>query len=269
MRTLRVEPASGHDGNRDLRIRCFPLRAISTGFVNSCVSETHSNPHPIRLVHRQRRTSLLLALTSRRPSVSFFCCVTGCYFVRVEQVADEHNTREAPRPGNTSAGLVLVGISASLWWPAFTLGAWGTLFFDQLLGVWAATTSCLVIVLIQARPYPGRFWKAAALSVPSLWLALSFFSPTDSASTQELIADLVGILVALLGLPFAIWVVTQLLWPGFGDDLSRPRRVALFLAALGILGIAFTLGLFQEGFLTCDDFSISGNSNPPHCTPGP
>jgi len=187
----------------------------------------------------------------------------------VETAAAGRSIEETPKPGNTAAGLVLVGISASLWWPAFTLGAWGTLFFDQLLGVWAAATACLVIVLVQARPYRGRLWKAAALSVPSLWLILSFFSPSESESGVELIADLVGILVAILGLPFAVWVITQLLWPGFGEDLSRPKRAVLVIAALGILTIAYTLGVLQEHFLTCGDFSISGNSNPPSCTPDP
>ncbi|MEO3939455.1 hypothetical protein V3C41_00035 [Paenarthrobacter nicotinovorans] len=182
--------------------------------------------------------------------------------------AEVENTNRSQPSAHTAAGFVLVGISASLWWPAFTLGAWGTLFFDQLLGVWAAATACLVIVFVQPRPYRGRAWKAAALCIPSLWLVLSFASPSEKDDTLELAADLVGLLIALLGLPFTAWVIARLMWPGFGEDLSRARRTILVTAALGILATAFTLGTLQEHFLVCEDFSISGNSNPPSCTPG-
>lgn len=33
--------------------------------------------------------------------------------------------------------------------------------------------------------------------------------------------------------------------------------------------VAFALGRLNAYFLTCDDFTISGNYPPPGCTPGP
>lgn len=171
------------------------------------------------------------------------------------------------RPKGSAAGLVVVGISVTLWWPAFTLGVWGTLFFDQLIGVWAAATACLVVVLVQPRPYKGRVWQAIALCVPSLWLVLSFTADGNSDNTAVLLADLAGILVAMLGLPLTAWVLVRLLWPGFGGDLPSRRRWILLAAVLGITGISYLLGVFQADFLTCGDFSISGNSLPPGCRP--
>ncbi|WP_349425551.1 hypothetical protein [Microbacterium sp. LWS13-1.2] len=38
---------------------------------------------------------------------------------------------------------------------------------------------------------------------------------------------------------------------------------------LGVAVTSFVLGLNQEHFLTCSDFAISGNSEPPGCTPDP
>lgn len=176
---------------------------------------------------------------------------------------------ETPGHKGSAAGLVVVGISVTLWWPAFTLGAWGTLFFDQLLGVWAAATACLVVVLVQPKPYKGRTWQAIALFVPSLWLILSFAALRDSDNLLVLLADLVGILVSVLGLPLTAWVLVKLLWPRFGADVSARSRALLVAAVLGIAGLSYVLGLNQSSFLFCEDFAISGNSNPPGCTPSP
>lgn len=43
----------------------------------------------------------------------------------------------------------MVGIAAIAWWPAFTLGAWGEIFFDDVLGLWAASVAAFVFVLVE------------------------------------------------------------------------------------------------------------------------
>ncbi|WP_223624468.1 hypothetical protein [Microbacterium sp. EST19A] len=174
--------------------------------------------------------------------------------------------RSDSRASTRATGVVIVGMSVAVWWPAFTLGAWGTFFFDQLLTVWAASTGALLVVLFQPRGRP-RVLKALALLVPSLWLALSFlFLESDDLLTVAL--DLLALLVALLGVPATIWVLARVMWPEFGEDIPRGRRV-LVVVAVAIIGVAaFLLGMNQELFLTCGDFTISGNSEPPGCVPG-
>lgn len=158
-------------------------------------------------------------------------------------------------------------MSIAVWWPAFTLGAWGTFFFDQLLTVWAASVGALIVVLFQPRGRP-RVLKALALLVPSLWLVLSFV-PLDSDDVLSIVIDLLAIFVALLSVPATIWVLARVMWPEFGEDISRGRRV-LVVTAVVVVGVAsFALGANQEYFLTCGDFTVSGNSEPPGCVPGP
>jgi hypothetical protein len=53
--------------------------------------------------------------------------------------------------GFRTAGIAVVGMSLVLWWPAFTIGAWGIMFFDQMLTVWVAATAALALVLFQPR----------------------------------------------------------------------------------------------------------------------
>ncbi len=175
----------------------------------------------------------------------------------------------ARTPPAPLAGFVVVGVCVALWWPAFTLGAWGTLFFDQLLTIWVIATAALVIVLVQPRGFPHRIRKAIALLVPSVWLVLAFSLDTDTNNLLAIIVDLVGLLSALVGVPFTIWVLVRILWPDFGGGITRARRWILLAAILAITVCCYLLGAFQASFLTCEDFEISGNSDPPGCVHAP
>ncbi|WP_244198784.1 hypothetical protein [Microbacterium phyllosphaerae] len=166
-----------------------------------------------------------------------------------------------------ATGVVIIAMSIAVWWPAFTLGAWGTFFFDQLLTVWAASVGALIVVLFQPRGRP-RVLKALALLVPSLWLVLSFV-PLDSDDVLSIVIDLLAVFVALLSVPATIWVLARVMWPEFGEDISRGRRFLVVIAVV-VVGVgSFALGANQEHFLTCGDFTISGNSEPQGCVPGP
>ncbi|GGI38836.1 hypothetical protein GCM10010988_21060 [Cnuibacter physcomitrellae] len=175
---------------------------------------------------------------------------------------------ERARASTRATGVVIVGMSIALWWPAFTLGAWGTLFFDQGLTVWAASVGALVVVLIQPRGRK-RLWKALALLVPSLWVVLLFVVVDDTSDLLTGILTLAGLIAAVLGLPVTIWVLARVVWPEFGEDIPWSRRLIVLGAVLLIAVASFFLGANQSRFLTCGDFTISGNSEPPGCTPGP
>ncbi|WP_235833392.1 hypothetical protein [Orlajensenia flava] len=174
--------------------------------------------------------------------------------------------RRAPAP---LSGIVVIGASAALWWPAFTLGAWGTLFFDQLLTVWVIATAALVIVLVQPRGFRHRIRTALALAVPSIWLVLGFALNEATDDVLVILVDAVGIASAIIGIPFTIWVLVRILWPDFGAGVTRSRRAILLIAVAVITIGCYLLGVYQASFLTCEDFEISGNSDPPGCVHAP
>ncbi|WPO86546.1 hypothetical protein SCB71_20345 [Herbiconiux sp. KACC 21604] len=163
-------------------------------------------------------------------------------------------------------GVIVVGMSVAVWWPAFTLGAWGDFFFDQMLTVWAASTGALFVVLLQLRGR-ARILRALALLIPSLWLALSFVPVPNDEDVFAWAVTLLGILVGLLAVPTTIWVLARIIWPEFGDEISWPRRLVVIGAVALIALASFLLGVNQSKFLTCEEFTISGNSQPPGCTP--
>ena len=163
----------------------------------------------------------------------------------------------------------MVGIAAIAWWPAFTLGVWDEIFFDDILTLWAASTAAFVFVLVERRPVGIRLLRAFVLLLPTVWLVLNFFFVDETTDLAILLVDVFALLAVLLGIPFTLWVLVGVVWPDFAHD-TRPRtKWFIVLVVLGIVVASYLLGLNQELFLTCEDFAISGKSAPPHCTPAP
>ncbi|NLP84624.1 hypothetical protein HF576_12260 [Microbacterium sp. CFH 90308] len=163
----------------------------------------------------------------------------------------------------------MVGIAAVAWWPAFTLGAWGEIFFDDILGLWAASTAAFVFVLVERRPVGGRLARAFVLLLPTVWLVLNFVISGETTDLAVAIVDLAALLAVLLGIPFTLWVLVRVVWPDFASETRRRTKWLIAVVVLAIAIASFVLGLNQEHFLTCEDFTISGNSEPRGCTPDP
>ena len=124
--------------------------------------------------------------------------------------APDRQRRDVP------VGVVMVGMSAIAWWPAFTLGAWGEIFFDNILGLWAASTAAFVFVLVERRPVRGRLVRAFVLLIPTVWLVLNFLvSSQNSDDLGAAIVDLFALLVVIVGIPFTLWVLVRIIWPEF------------------------------------------------------
>jgi hypothetical protein len=179
-------------------------------------------------------------------------------------VTPANSTERVRVPPRPVQGLFIVGTALAVWWPAFTIGAWGTLFFDQLLTVWVISTAACLIVLVQPRPAHHRIRRAIALGIPSIWLFLSFF--TDPGDDELLvIVDLLAIFIAVTGLPLTLWVMLKLFWPEAMGRMPKRLTVAAVVIVGGIAIGSFALGANHRLFLTCEDFAISGNSEPPGC----
>jgi hypothetical protein len=179
------------------------------------------------------------------------------------RVGAERRRRDVP------IGVVMVGMAVIAWWPAFTLGVYGEIFFDDILTVWAASTAAFVFVLVERKPVGGKLVRAFLLLLPSLWLVLSFVVSDDETDLLIAIVDVVAILAVLIGIPFTLWVLVRVAFPDFAHESSPGTKWLIAGVVLGVAIIAFVLGLNQEHFLTCGDFQLSGNYPPASCTPAP
>jgi hypothetical protein len=167
------------------------------------------------------------------------------------------------------AGVGAVAFSALAWWPAFSLGAYGQIFFDQFLALWAAATAAFVVVLAYDSRVLSSRWKLASLLLPSVWILLSMLAlrVTPGGGWEAALAVL-GTAITLVGLPVMAAVLVRVAVPEVESALTRRQRAAVVAAVTVVVVLAFLLGRGQSLFLTCYDFSVSGNTPPAGCTPG-
>jgi hypothetical protein len=152
-------------------------------------------------------------------------------------------------------------------WPAFTLGVYGVIFFEQHLSLWAASTSVFLALGLAKGP---RIWaqpRAGALLLPSLWILITWIIPVGGTSGVYKALFWIGAVITVVGMPALAAVMVRLLIPG--AERLRGRRA---LGAVGVVScimlVAFGLGTQHPRILTCEDFSISGNFAPANCSPG-
>jgi hypothetical protein len=162
------------------------------------------------------------------------------------------------------AGIAAIAFSSIAWWPAFTLGAWGTIFFEQALSLWAAATAAFVLVMVVSDVRRRLGWWSSALLLPSLWLIISL---EITPGTSQPLAWF-GTALTLLGVPVMVFILIRFASPDLVEDAEPRDRIAVVLAVAVVVVGAYFVGTQQNNLLTCDDFTISGNSQPPGCTPG-
>ena len=153
------------------------------------------------------------------------------------------------------------------WWPAFTLGVYGVIFFEQHLALWAAATSAF-LALGFARGF--RVWRrpaVLALLLPTLWMALAWILPVGGTSGIYQVLFWLGVVITVFGMPALAAFMVRVLIPGAERLQGREKFAAIGVVAFVML-TSFLLGTQHPRMLTCEDFSISGNFAPENCSPG-
>ncbi|MFE9454191.1 hypothetical protein [Streptomyces sp. NPDC006739] len=152
-----------------------------------------------------------------------------------------------------------------VWWPAFTLGAYNAIFFDDLLALWAMATAVLLsgAMLWRRRALPWGGWIALAL--PSAWILLAMVAPRSHGFPYLHYFETA---ITLVGAPVLTWLLSRIL---LTDYAALPVHERLGAVAVTIIVgvLAFLLGKFNFLFLTCADYVVSGNNSPAHCAQGP
>ncbi len=160
-----------------------------------------------------------------------------------------------------------VAAAAIAWWPAFTLGVYGVIFFEQQLALWAVATTVFLVASVTLR---ARAWRTPAvwsLLLPSVWLAVAWAVPEGDTSLPAALLFWFGVVVTVLGMPLMAALLVRLLVPG-ARRLRGGRALTAAGVVLAVLVGAFLVGTQHARILTCEDFTISGNFAPDGCSPG-
>ena len=171
-------------------------------------------------------------------------------------------------PEIRALAIAAVGASILSWWPAFTLGAYHTVFFEQVLALWAASTSAFLVLTILKRRRSMSWPRRLALLLPTVWLVVAFALPTGTEAGHNAALFWSALVLTLGGGPYFAWTMLRITVTGF-DTLTRHQRLVVVGVVAAVILIGFVLGHLNAHFLTCGDFTISGNHPPPDCTPGP
>jgi len=167
-----------------------------------------------------------------------------------------------------ATGALAVATSALAWWPAFTLGAWGIIFFEQLMLLWAVSTAAFVVLVLAGARQSFSRWRVAALLVPTAWLVLALLTPTGQGGGLADVAQVIGTVITIAGVPTMAVLLLQVASPTAVNVRDRRDRLVAGVAVLVVVVMSYGAGALNANFLTCGDFTVSGNSAPPGCTPG-
>jgi hypothetical protein len=162
------------------------------------------------------------------------------------------------------AALLITAASASFAFTiGFNLGAFGVIFFDQLLAVWVISTVVFAGSLVGSLP-PRTWPRRLILLLPTLWIVAAWVDNTFGLTTGDRVAFTLTVAVTIIALPFVAWILITVINADFAN-LPRGRK-GVVMAAVGLfMIIGFVIGARNDMFLNCGDFKISGNDLPANC----
>jgi hypothetical protein len=162
------------------------------------------------------------------------------------------------------AALLITAASASFAFTiGFNLGAFGVIFFDQLLAVWVISTVVFAGSLFSGLP-PRTWPRRLILLLPTLWIVAAWVDNTFGLTTYDRVAFTLTVAVTIIALPFVAWILITVINADFAN-LPRSRK-GVVMAAVGLfMIIGLVIGARNDMFLNCGDFKISGNDLPANC----
>lgn len=159
--------------------------------------------------------------------------------------------------------MALLGLALASWPVSFTLGAYGTVFYNTVLTIWLASLAALIGVLVIRRTREGEvyltWWGALLLLIPTLLMTSGLW-----AQDVSWISDLLEWLL-LLSLPYMAYLLLGVAVPEAAE--LHDRRLIFWLAFSFVLlnTISYLIGANNSWFFTCDDFLIAGDEAPANC----
>ena len=166
-------------------------------------------------------------------------------------------------PSDRATLLITVASASVAFTLGFNLGAFGVIFFDQLLTVWVIATVVFIASIVS--DLPPRTWpRRLILLLPSLWVIAAWVDNTFGTATYDRIAFTLTVGVTVFVLPMVAWILITVINADFANLPKSRKGVVIASVAFSIL-VGFAIGARNDMFLNCGDFKISGNDLPANC----
>jgi hypothetical protein len=168
-------------------------------------------------------------------------------------------------PSDRATLLITAGSATVAFSVGFNLGAFGVIFFGQLLAIWVISTVVFVGSLVSDLP-PDTWPRRLVLLVPTLWIIAAWIDSNYAFNRSERFAFALTVLVTLVVLPIVAWVLVTVVNSDFAELPGTKKGIVIATVGLFII-IGFAFGARNDMFLDCEDFKISGNDLPANCVP--
>jgi ABC-type uncharacterized transport system permease subunit len=168
-------------------------------------------------------------------------------------------------PSDRATLLITAGSATVAFSVGFNLGAFGVIFFGQLLAIWVVATVVLMASLVSDLP-PDTWPRRLVLLVPTLWIFAAWIDSNYSFDRSERFVFALTVVLTLVVLPAVAWVLITVINTDFERLPGRNKGIVIATVGLFII-IGFAFGARNDMFLDCEDFKISGNDIPTNCSP--
>jgi hypothetical protein len=166
-------------------------------------------------------------------------------------------------PSDRATLLITAGSAGVAFAVGFNFGAFGVVFFDQLLTIWVIATVVLVASIVSDLP-PNTWPRRLILLIPSLWLVAAWIDNTFTFENEEKVVFALTVVITVFVLPAVAWILITAINTDFANLPGRSKGIVI--AAVGVfIVVGFAFGARNDLFLDCGDFQISGNDRPANC----
>jgi hypothetical protein len=164
-----------------------------------------------------------------------------------------------------------IALSTATWNLAFNLGAYRTVFFNEIFLAWVAVTAILLaVILIPDKKIPIPWWGILLMAVPTLAVVLQI---ANQEGKLDIISDWVLVAINafafLICLPYALYVAANIANADLLQLPNRRLRISLIVIVITVGLAGYWIGANNDLLLNCGDFKISGNDQPTNCQQGP
>lgn len=193
-------------------------------------------------------------------------------FVRSQLSSDELLTgfaaTESRVPEIRTFFVSTIGAALVTWDVAFNLGAFHTLFFARRHQLAVVLFVVVLGVIVLRRQVHVHWWLLLILSTPMIWVFFRLLVPRSGTNT---LADRIdgAFLIAILVLyPIAFWIVLRLVAPEYFAIPNLRLKIMSVVIVLVLAALGYAVGELNYRFLSCNEFSVSGNDLPTDCNSG-
>jgi len=171
-------------------------------------------------------------------------------------------------PGSAEAGTFFIAaivLSLATWPFSFTLGAYGEVFYKDMLTVWVISIAALIAAAIIGHTNDGevyfRWWGALLLLLPSAIM----FSALLGLTGNFILIEVFEWLLLLVAIPYVGYVLLAVAAPETMELHSIKFKIGLAACIIFVNVSSIAVGHFNAYFFSCDDFIRAGDEAPKGC----